>query len=220
MIRNLLDIIEITDKYLSYLNDRIEFSENGFPIFNKEMFLVEEPELIVPFYNRHHKVVEDSTKTVICFFGSDESLYRRLENAFDNISEYKQFQGVIGLDVTVTADMDKEWQDAIMLLNQLFLAVLACNGIKIVMNARIGDSRSVNNLRLFPKNIIWATSFLGCDNLKSETNFNFISKVLYLLPSKLLIYGKHDKIAENQLSVMGIPYRIYKDFHRLSKEVA
>ena len=72
----------------------------------------------------------------------------------------------------------------------------------------------------FPKNILWATSFLGCDKLSTETDFSFISKMLGLLPSKLLIYGKHDKIAENQLSVMGIPYRTYTDFHRLSKEVA
>ena len=220
MIKNLIDIIGVTDKYLSYLNGKIEFSESGFPLFTKDMFLNEEPELIVPFYNRHHKVVKDPKKTAICFFGSDESLYRRLENVFDDLKEYRLFQGVIGLDVTVTADMDTEWQDAVMLLNQLFLAVLAVNGIKIVMNARVGGSDSVKNLMRFPKNILWATSFLGCDNLSSESDFSFISKILGLLPSKLLIYGKHDKIAENQLSVMGISYRTYTDFHRFSKEVA
>ena len=220
MIKNLIDIIDVTDKYLSYLNGRIEFSEEGFPLFIKDMFLNEEPELIVPFYNRHNKVVKDPKKTAICFFGSDESLYRRLENVFDDLKEYRLFQGVIGLDVTVTADMDAEWQDAVMLLNQLFLAVLAVNDIKIVMNARAGGSDSVKNLMRFPKNILWATSFLGCDNLSSESDFSFISKILGLLPSKLLIYGKHDKIAEKQLSVMGISYRTYTDFHRLSKEVA
>ncbi len=220
MINNLIDIVNTTDKLLSYLDGKIEFSEDGFPVFTQEMFLNEEPDLIVPYYNRHHKVVKNPGKTVICFFGSDESLYRRLENVFDDMEEYRLFQGVIGLDITVTADMDVEWQDAIMLLNQLFLAVLATNGIKIVMNARIGGSESVKNLMKFPKNILWATSFLGCDKLTTETDFSFISKMLGLLPSKLLIYGKHDNIAEGQLSVMGIPYRTYTDFHRLSKEVA
>ncbi len=219
MLCNLIDIIEVTDKYLSYLTGRIDFSDNGFPIFTRDMFLNEEPELIVPYYNRHNKIVKNPERTLICFFCSDNSLYRRLENVFDDVSEYKQYMGVIGLDITVTADMDREWQDAIMLLNQLFLAVLACNGIRIVMNARIGEPHSVNNLRLFPKNTMWATSFLGCDNLQAETDFSFISKVLSLMPSNLLIYGKHDKIAEKQLSVMGIPYRIYTDYHRLTKEV-
>ena len=220
MINNLIDIIDVTDELLSYLNGKIDFSEDGFPVFTKDMFLNEEPELIVPYYNRHNKVVKDPKKTVICFFGSDESLYRRLENVFDDLDEYRLFQGVIGLDITVTSDMDAEWQDAIMLLNQLFLAVLAVNGIRIIMNARSGGSNSVKNLMRFPKNILWATSFLGCDKLNAETDFSFISKMLGLLPSKLLIYGKHDEIAENQLSVMGIPYRTYTDFRRLSKEVA
>ena len=97
MINNLTDIIRIADEYLSYLEGKIDFSENGFPIFKKEMFLNEEPELIVPYYNRHHRVVKDPRKTVICFFGSDESLYRRLENVFDDIDEYRSFQGVLWL---------------------------------------------------------------------------------------------------------------------------
>jgi len=220
MLNTLMDFFKITDKYLEYLSGKIEFSEEGFPIFTRDMFLDKEPEMIIPYYSRHNKLVKDPTNTVICFFSSDESLYLRLEKVFDDLEEYKQFQGVIGLDVTVTADMDPEWQNAIMLLNQLFLAVLACNGIKIVMNARIGSPRSVENLKYFPKGIIWATSFLGCDKLCSEYDFIFISKVLHILPSKLLIYGKHDKIAENQLTNMGIDYHVYTDMHRLTKGVA
>ena len=46
-----------------------------------------------------------------------------------------------------------------------------------------------------------------CDKLKSECDFTFISKVLCILPSKLLIYGKHDKIAETNNEVtIGIDY--------------
>ncbi len=220
MLNNLLDFFQITDKYLTYLSDKIEFSNDGFPIFTKEMFLEEEPEMIIPYYNRHNKLVKEPSKTVICFFGADSSLYHRLEKVLNELDEYRQFQGVIGLDVTVTADMDPEWQNAIMLLNQLFLAVLACNGIKIVMNARIGSPGTVKNLCGFPKNIVCATGFLGCDKLSSDSDLTFISKILYLMPSKLLIYGKHDKIAEKQLTMMGIDYRVYPDLHRLCKGVA
>lgn len=220
MIKNLLELCTIADRYISYLDGRIAFSEDGFPIFEKEMFLDTEPELIVPFYNRKNKIVTKPKKTVLCFFSSDSDLYRRLENVFDDIDEYKKCMGVIGLDITVTGDMDPEWQDMIMLVNQLFLAVLACNDIKIIMNARIGSPQSVENLKDFPKGLIWATSFLGCDKLKSEYDFTFISKVLHILPSKLLIYGKHDIIAENQLSNMGIDYRVYADMHRLTKGVS
>ena len=220
MIKNLHELCKIADRYVSYLDGRIDFSKDGFPIFRKEMFLDTEPELIVPFYNRNNKIVTDPKKTLLCFFSSDSDLYRRLENVFDDIDEYKKCMGVIGLDITVTDDMDPEWQNMIMLVNQLFLAILACNGIKIIMNARIGSPRSVENLKAFPKGVIWATSFLGCDKLKSEYDFSFISKVLHVLPSKLLIYGKHDKIAEKQLSNVGVDYRFYTDMHRLTKGVA
>lgn len=219
MIKNLHEFCEIADRYVNYLNGKIEFSGNGFPVFRKEMFLDSEPEIIVPFHNRNSKVVNNPTKTILCFFSSDHDLYRRLEKVFDEIDEYKKFQGIIGLDITVTSDMDIEWQNIIMLVNQLFLAILACNGVKIVMNARIGNAQSVQNLKGFPTGTICATSFLGCKKLKSGNDFSFISKVLHILPSKLLIYGKHDKIAEMQLTNMGIDYRNYTDFHRLTKGV-
>ena len=220
MINDLVSICEIADRYLTYLNGKMDFSGNGFPVFTKEMLLDEEPDLIVPFYQRHNRVVKDPAKTVICFYSSDRFLYRRLEKVFDDINEYKQFQGVIGLDITVTEDMDIEWQNMIMLVNQLFLAVLACNDIKVVMNSRIGSPASLSNLNGFPKRSLCATSFLGCNRLSSENDYSFLKKVLALLPSKLLIYGKHDTLAEAQLSRLGIDYRIYADFHRLSKGVA
>ncbi|MCR5457178.1 MAG: DUF4417 domain-containing protein [Clostridiales bacterium] len=220
MIKNTTDLLSVADRLIEYLDGKIDFSKDGFPIFRKDMFLDSDPELIVPYYNRNNKIVTNPKKTVLCFFSSDSDLYRRLENVFDDIDEYKKCMGVIGLDITVTDDMDAEWQDMIMLANQLFLAVLACNGIKIIMNARIGSPRSVENLKAFPKGVIWATSFLGCDKLRSEYDFTFISKVLRILPSKLLIYGKHDIIAEKQLANMGIDYRVYVDMHRLTKGVA
>jgi len=184
------------------------------------MFLTEEPDLIVPFYNRNNKVVLNPKKTVLCFYSPDVDLYRRMENVINDIHIYKEYMGVIGLDITVTDDMDYEWQKFIMLLNQLFLAVLACNGIKIIMNARIGSPISIENFKAVPKNIIWATSFLGCVKLRSEADFSFISKVLKIMPTKLLIYGKHEIIAEKQLDNMGITFRIYADIHRLTKGVA
>jgi len=220
VINTLSDFFTITDEYLYYLSDKIDFNEDGFPVFTRDMFPDKEPELIIPYYNRHNKLVKDPSKTVICFFGSDVSLYFRLEKIFEELDEYKQYQGVIGLDITVTADMDPEWQDAIMLLNQLFLAVLACNGIKIIMNTRTGSAKTIENLIGVPSNVMWAAGFLGCDNLSSEMDFSFLSKIIRLIPSKLLIYGKHDKIAEQQLSTIGIEFRVYPDIHRMCKGAA
>ena len=129
------------------------------------------------------------------------------------------YMGVIGLDVTFTDDMDEEWQRAMVLLNQLFLAVLAINGISIVLNTRTAGLDVACVWQNIPQGVMAASGFLGCEPLKFEDDFSYLGKILKRLPERLIIYGKHDKIAEKQLDTMGINYRVYTDFHRLCKEV-
>ena len=96
MIKNLFDLLKIVDLYLDYLQDKIDFNNDGFPMFTKEMFLDSEPDLIVPFYNRNNKIVKDPSKTVLCFFGSDLMIYSRLGKVLREIDDYKRFQGIVG----------------------------------------------------------------------------------------------------------------------------
>lgn len=51
-------------------------------------------------------------------------------------------------------------------------------------------------------------------------DMRFISTVLTVRPSKLLIYGKEDKNAIEKLSLMGVEYSIYPDYHKICKEAA
>lgn len=219
-IQNVLDIFIVIDELYRYLEDKkIDFDENGFPIFTEGMFLDEWPDLVIPFSQRNNKRVVDRRKTVICFFDKDHRLYPRLNKFFNEIEEYRTFMGVIGLDITITDDMDVEWQRSILLLNQLFLAILAVNGIPIVVNTRIGGLSSNSSFNNVPQGVMVASGFLGCEGLTELNDFTYLEKIMILLPKKLLIYGKHDLNVEEQLDVMGINYRIYKDFHRLCKEI-
>ena len=71
-----------------------------------------------------------------------------------------------------------------------------------------------------PKGIMVASSSLGCKKSISEIDSNtYINKILFLLPDKLLLYGKKDEITEEILSRMGIVFRRIEDFHTISKEV-
>lgn len=218
-IHSLKDIFAMADELYSYLDGQdIEIDEEGFPIFTQDMFLNEWPELVVPFSNRNSLLVVHPEKTLICFFDKDQHLYPRLGKVLSEIPEYMRFMGVVGLDITITEDMDVSWQKAIYLLNQLFLAVLAVNGIKIVLNTRTAGL-SVMELKHFPQNVMLASGFLGCDVIPAEDDFSYLCKILSMLPNKLILYGKHDSVVENQLERMGIDYRVYTDFHRLCKEV-
>ncbi|MBO4462364.1 MAG: hypothetical protein J5749_05720, partial [Lachnospiraceae bacterium] len=172
-----------------------------------------------PYSQRKNKMVSDRSRTVLCFFDGDQRLYPRLGKLLDEIDEYRSFMGVIGLDVTITDDMDEEWQQAMFLLNHLFLSVLAINDIKIIINTRTGGIDPYNAFVNVPKGIMVASGFLGCDKLEEEYDYSYLAKVLNLMPEKLIIYGKHDSLVEKQLNVMGINYRVYVDFHRLCKEV-
>lgn len=216
----MLNFMRLIDKFYTYLVKNGMTFSGEYPTFNKDMFISEEPELLVPFYYRNHDIVKSPSKTALCLFENDGYILRRFDNLFENIPTYSKFAGVTGFDFTITSDMDVELQKSVILLNRLADAVLAINDVKISANLRIGSNDTVSCLDCFPKNIYCSSGFLGCDKLKSEYDFSFISKVLHILPSKLLIYGKHDKIAEKQLTNMGIDYRIYADMHRLTKGVA
>jgi hypothetical protein len=154
---------------------------------------------------------------VLCTFASDKEIYPRLKNIYNEIGIYKKYMGVVSSDVTVTEDMDEEWQELIILLNQLYAAILAVNGVKIILNTRVGSNVNLRLYNNYPKNIMCISSFLGCTK-NNEYDYSYLEKILYFLPSKLLIYGKEDLKVNRMLNTMGIDYKYYVDFHRLCKK--
>ncbi len=147
MNRSIASFEELIDRYADYLSGKgIQFNPQGFPMLQPQMYLDEWPELMVPYRDRKARFVHDPSHTVLCLFTSDMRIYPRLEKALDDIPEYSRYMGAVGSDLTVTSDMDLEWQQTIMLLNQLYLATLAVNGVKIVQNLRCGSHSSGVNM--------------------------------------------------------------------------
>ena len=219
-INDLKSIFQIIDYLYNYLKEKnVQFNTDGFPIFEKNMFLDEWPDLVIPYSQRKNKRVVNKKKTVICFFDKDQKLYPRVSKVLNEIEEYKKYMGVIGMDITITTDMDKEMQRALLLLNQLFLMALAINGIKIVFNTRSAGLFTTTLFNNIPHNVMVASGLLGCKRSQFRYDFDYIQKIITLLPDKLIIYGKHDAIIEEQLNTLGLNYKFYCDFHRLCKEV-
>lgn len=217
-ILNLMELLECASELHHYLNGRIEFDKEGWPIFKREYFLDKWPDQIVTYQQRLSKIVIDPSKTLICTYSYDSRIYPRVANVLAEINEYRKYMGVIGADITITCDMDIEMQDAIMMVNQLYMATLAVNGIKIVLNTRTGLPVTNRNFHNIPKNIMCASGFFSCANCKTEQEaFLYIDKILGLLPEKLVIYGKKDNRIEKHLNVLGIDYKRLEDFHKLRK---
>ena len=174
------------------------------------------PREMLPYTHRRSRLCSSDSNAAICFFMDDHSIYPRFEHLLEEVGNYRSFASVVVPDLSVTADMDVPWQGFIMLLNQLFGAVLAVNGIKIIANTRCGSEASVRYLEAIPKGILCASGSLGCKVLASETDFGFLSKLLSLRPRASLIYGKEDPIAFEQFATMGIPVKRYPDIHSRS----
>lgn len=220
-MNSLMDFLLLIDRFTIYLQEKdFHFSEEGYPIFDKHMFLTDIPDLIVPVNQRKNRRVINKNKTLIAFYCGDKHIYRRIVKLPEEIGEYQSYMGVIGCDITVTKDMDIEWQRAIILLNQLVMAVFAVNGIKIVLNTRMGSKETRDMFKYFPKGITVSSGFRGGTRRYIKSNFEYTSKVLYFLPDKLLIYGKCNNSVLKELNQMGIECILYSDFRELCKEVA
>ena len=220
MITDLRTLFRVADRLHAYSRERgMRFNDDGFPLVGRPCFLSERPAIIVPYSHRNARFVSDPAHTLICFHMSDTLNYRRLEHVLDDLAEYRRFLAVSATDITVTADMDPDWQAGVMLLNALFLAVLAVNGVKVVANLRCGDQSSVRFLSWIPKGVACIASSLGCDDLSDSSDLTFISKIMLVRPNPLLLYGKRDEVAIEQLRVMGFNPWCYSDAHAISKKM-
>ena len=217
-MKNLLDFLKLVDEYQSYLIERGQkFSPDGWPIIDRNCFLEQPPDIMVPYLKRTDSRLNGYKSIAICSFSKDENIYPRLDNLMDNIEEYKKYAAVVALDLTVTQDMDKEWQKIIILVNRLFMAILAINGIKVIINTRIGDTQDFSTLQYLPHMVMCASGFLGCDKA-SEYDMTYLAKILYLRPSFLLVYGKCSEIEREKLRRFGFKYRVYPDYRQWSKK--
>lgn len=217
-IRSLMDLFHSIESMRKFAEQKLEFDSDGWPIFKAEYFLSEWPQDVVTFKNRNSSLLADKRKTLLCFFAPDSEIYTRFSMIYSDLSIYREYAGLTFPDLTVTWDMDIELQEAILLANHMFAAVLAAEGIKLVFNTRCGLFGTQKSFRNIPRNTMCASGFLGCPNSGDMFQAsNYTDKILGLMPSKLLIYGKRDPLVDQQMDTLGINYRYYPDFHSLSK---
>ena len=218
-INSLMDLLKTVQSYKDYLDGKVSFDQQGRPVLKKEFFLDDWPDEMVTHQNRNSKLITDKSKTLLCLFSPDRMIYPRFVKIYEEIDEYKQFYGVVSPDLTVTNDMDIELQQLIIEANILFMTVLAVNGVKVALNTRNGLISPEQCFQNIPKGVMCSSGFLGCarasDGLDS---IRYLSKILFLLPEKLAIYGKHDYEIEEGLDNVGIDYRRFDDFHAKTKK--
>lgn len=212
-MKSISECINVSNMYYRYLNNKsIAFNELGLPRVPRKCFLNKWPKDIVPVNVMNSSSIKNKSKKLICFYCKDRYIYPRFDKLFTEIPKYRQYMGVIAPDITVTKDMDIEMQRFTILLNMLFMSILAVNDIKVVCNTRIGSPETLACFDVIPKDVMCASGTFGCKK-SAQYDISYISKILRLNPSKLVIYGKRDDVMLSQLDMFGINYKRFNDYY-------
>ena len=211
--------IELVECYTAYLKEhRVEFYENGFPKFKSEWFITDKPLIIVPF-NKRQYYWQNKRDISICYFEKDEHLYPRLEKIFKEIAILKEYHSVCMMDISISPLMLDEVQRMNMLLNLLFICVIAVNDIKIIPSFRTGNFET---LTLLIKSIgyskYWVMGSVGTQQIRNNAFYEYLFRIkcLLIMPEKLLSYGRPNSNTTQCLIDYGIECLIYEDFRSLS----
>lgn len=208
----------------AYLYEKLQkggicFNQKGYPIIPPEMLITKVPEEIIPFEHRNDCI--NPKTTVLCHFGNDELLYRRLKKLDEDIDECRNYMGVTGFDLSPRRGYDVHYQEFNQVLNQMVNAYRALHGIHILPNFRTGDISTIDSLSSNPPNSIYVAGTLGCARgYVLQNKILLKTKILYARPRELLIYGTLQNEYSAIMDEYGQPYRVYDDYQRNSRRKA
>jgi hypothetical protein len=184
----MLSFLAFIDELIEYEKAAgIEFDNNGFPTFSKEMFFKRPIDYIIP-YNYRSIASKDSA---ICFYEHDKYLYRALSLEKMNIisNELQKYDCFIGFDLSVFCDFSIYVQKYIILSNLVIDMYLILKGNKLIPNLR---GSSIDYYYLFNDAPIICYGTLGCTKNK-ETRLKTIKQITDYSnnnPNKIIItYG-------------------------------
>lgn len=211
---NLYAIIAKLENHLKKCN--VIFKEN-FPVVPSELLLNVIPMEILP--HPHHLKAKNPSNTLICNFSQDDILYLSLKEIDNRIAVWKNFMGICGFDFSARVGDDEVNQDLYMYLNKLLDAYVAIHGVKVLPNFRTtGNLASLNMLRIYPPNGIFAVGTLGCGENKEFNSTLLRYKILFTRTKHLLVYGTLKDVYRKILDEYGVKFTVFEDFHRRSRK--
>lgn len=195
----------------------VQFSHNGYPVFEKEFIKETFPNRIVPF--NHRSCVKNKSGVALCYFTNDEILYKTLCNDGNGLDNgLTNIEAVCGFDLSPRKGWPGKLQKFNILISQFFTMAIALKGVKIIPNFRIGNIDTISCLDSYPKSVPYVIGALGCYKRKvtQEDLLYFRLKLLKAQPSALCIYGTLEKEYLEIISEFGIEYRVYQDYRSYS----
>lgn len=215
----------------------VPFTDKGLPVIPAECFLDFLPNGYGMLPYDKGWSAKCKSRTVLCGFEDDRIIYAHVRNLVKAVVKggdrleralafFRQFFAVCGFDLSVCRNMPLEEQEMFFLLNQLLNASLAVNGIRLVVNFRMGSEETLPLLAtVCPQEVACAVGTLGCRCSNHIAGEVFLKvRLLALRPSQLLIYGPFTPRYRRILDEENVRFRHFVDYrtraYAKGKEVA
>jgi len=189
-VGDLMGLINYCDEKITILKENnIEFV-NGIPQIPKNMYYDDIPEYIETYQFRNEIPIDKQKKSLICFYSDDKRLWNRLNTIEKDCEIFKNYGGIVGMDLSISVFMLKIRQRFFMKLNAIYNCLVALHGIKIAINARIGDLSTLDVIKNYPSDKLVVFGNIGCKKKIPAYSYYVIEKWIKFVKLKTIcVYG-------------------------------
>ena len=179
------------DEFLFYLCRNASLTgEDEYPILKLDMVSTKIPQEMVQWDCRYE--VKSPNKTAMSFYCTDSGFTPILNNPHNYVEKLRKYQSIVGLDASPYDNMSITVQKSQIYANLATSYYFGSNGLKIIPNLRLGDSRTIGMIAAVPKECmicIGANGFLW--KLSNRKVFKEQVEIIVheLRPSIVLVYG-------------------------------
>lgn len=196
------------EKITELKRNNIVFS-GGRPQVPAEMRYEGIPKCLETYQYRNSIPPDKAKESLICFYSMEDRLWPRLQKINEDCSIYSRYAGIVGMDMSPSVNMLKPRQLQSILINCIYDCLVAIRGIKVAVNARIGDFSTINVIDSYPKEKTLVFGNLGCKRRFSSYSYcQFCKWIDVAKPKNICLYGTFSKRDKKRLQKIKQTLRI------------
>lgn len=206
-----MGIIEWCDRNLTKLKENNIKIINGIPTIPNKMIYEGVPEYIETYQYRSEIPVNKRKKSLLAFYSFEDRLWSRLNRIDEDSQTIKEeYGGIVGMDISPSVLMLRPRQYHSMLINAIYNCLMALNGVKVAINARVGDLGTMRFINMVPKNKTLVFSNLGCrGKFMDYSLYQFKYWIENNKPKIVCLYGALSSKCINKLKKLHIRISIF-----------
>ena len=186
------NILEWCDDMITHLKESDIDFENGVAVLKKEFIYQDEVSMVSTYKYRNDIPNELKKTSLLTYFMPDDNLFNRIKKLEEEIPIMREYGGICGFDLSPSVGMLRPRQRFSILINSIFNASCAIQGVKILPNSRVGDLGTMSMSKSFPDGVNFITGKHGCNSygFKEYGLYQLCVQIHEKQPHILYVYGK------------------------------